>query len=434
VTLTGIFLSGCSTAEKRQATVHVRGSWLMYQYRPDHNAVIPARSTSSWTYDTKSKINGGLAIVDDVLFVDTFDFRILALDALSGAVRWQSKTDNIVMSTPIVADGKVFVGTGHNGGLHSGASSFAYATRGGAQDPPMWGREEGDHMLAFDAGSGVKAWSYRTAGEDMPSPVYVDGTIVFANGDFHAYGLDARNGSARWQRELRGISTMASAAATGRTAFVGLCTRQLRGETVALDARTGTVKWSAPFGDCDSSPTVANNRVFVTGVDENVMNFGYGGHGYAAALDAQTGRLRWKYRSVAGPFTRPGSNERAIAGVYANGAYITSLATSGEVVALDARSGRPIWSRRTAGPVKMSPVVAGGRVYFGDTVGVFYVLGERDGRLISTRMFEQGFATAPCVVFGKTIYLVNATQVIAMPLAELERTNGEPDKRDGMTM
>ena len=175
------------------------------------------------------------------MFFDTLGCKVLALDLRSGSVRWQMQVDNVAMSTPIVADGNVYIGTGHNGTIGSHNSNFVYAAGENGSTLQMWGRPEGDHVLACDVKTGEKRWTYRTAGENMPLPGAINGMLIFVNGGFNAYGLRTRDGSAAWQRGLRGLATMASANRAGEYAIVSTCSgSEYRGETMALHWRPGT--------------------------------------------------------------------------------------------------------------------------------------------------------------------------------------------------
>ena len=60
----------------------------------------------------------------------------------------------------------------------------------------------------------------------------------------------------------------------------------LDGEVVALDARTGKVRWRRVIGASETSPLVANGRVYVGDW-----------HGDVYALDAKTGQAIWRYRT-----------------------------------------------------------------------------------------------------------------------------------------
>ena len=392
------------------------GSWLMYQGRPDHNAVFSRSGyRKRWVFDSGARINSGLAVVGSTLYFDTFDGDVIALDSDTGHQRWRTRFDNIIMSTPVVADGSVFVGTGHNGPASAHETNFVYAAEVHQSSLPMWGRPEGDHIVALDAATGSKRWSYRTAGEDMPSPVYAAGRLIFVNGDFNAYALRAGDGGPLWQREVGGLATMASANRAGDAVIASTCSGPAyKGHTLALDPSTGDIRWRSTAGDCDSAPTVGAGRVFVSGVDGNVQPYGYGARGTVAALDASRGSTVWRYVTPeSGPYTKIGSNERAIAGCYDNGSYYQAFPTVDRFAAFDARDGHVRWLIRTAAPVKMSAIAVSGRIYFGDTAGLFYSVDAATGKVIRIRMFDAPFTVSPPVAVGDTVFAVNGTKVVA---------------------
>ena len=104
--------------------------------------------------------------------------------------------------------------------------------------------------------------------------------------------------------------------------------------------QTGSVLWSAPFGNCDSSPTAGDGRVFVSGIDATKQPFGFGGRTVITAVDDASGRLLWVYKTRApAPFTAVGSSERAITGLYADGMYYQAVPSQDQVLAFNAESG-----------------------------------------------------------------------------------------------
>lgn len=394
-------------------------SWPMYQANTTHNAVARTAEVLPWTYDSGSRINGGLSIAGDKLLLDTFAGDIIALRLTDGKALWISHVDNIVMSTPIVTDGMVIVGSGRNGGPDQPSTTFVYAPSSSANsDDLFWGRDEGDHIFALSLETGKRMWSFKTAGEDMPSGVATDGKFVFANGDGHAYALSLAHGSALWRQNLDGISTMASATATGDSVFVSTCQGSaFVGDTIALRVSNGAEIWRAPYGNCDSSPTYANGRLFLSGVDGNRISAGFGGSAVIVAVDASTGHKVWLYRSKAkGLYTEVSSSERAISGTYAEHLYLQPVPTEDKVLALEERTGRVRWAFKSMAPVKMSPIVYRNRVYFGDSAGLLYCVDLRNGNLIRAKAFNQPFSTSPPVVAGDEIIVVNGDQVTATPL------------------
>lgn len=385
--------------------------WPMYQHAPDHNAVFAGAQAYRWRRAFGAKINGGLALSDGTLYVESFDGRLTALDARTGKPHWSAQTGGVVMTTPIVADGVVVAGTGTSRVLTQSA------------DRVVWGNAGGDAIVAFDARSGRERWRYSTIGEDMPSPALVrtgrGDAIVFANGDDHIRAVLLRSGAVVWKRAVNGIASMSSAAYDRGAVFVvigGPANSNVHDSVLAVDPQTGRVLWSAPYGNADCSPAVAGGRVFVEGSaaqsgppDRNAFNVVY-------ALSEGSGRLRWSWYSKLGTFTGTGSDEEAIAGLAAGGMLYQSIPATNQFAAFDARTGALRWIERTRAAVKMSAVLDAGTLYFGDTGNTLYALDARTGKVLSRRRFPSYFTTSPPVISGRTMYVANDTAVYALPL------------------
>lgn len=375
--------------------------WPMYQYRPSHNAVFPGPGHAArWTHSFGGKINGGLALVDGVLYVESFDKRITALNARSGSTIWSTKLPNVDMTTPIVADGLVVVGTGTN------ASELT--PKNGVL---LWGRPQGDFVMALDQRSGSIVWRYHTTGEDMPSPALVHlrggDAVVFANGDAHIRALALKTGRLLWSLPTVGIGTMSSAAVSGTTVYVNTAHR-----LHSVNAQSGRENWHVVAGGSDNSPTLAGGRVFVEMSTTGEQAFS----NRISAVDERTGKVLWRWISGDGYFSDTGSNEMSIAGLAAEGLFYDCAQLTDEFVALDQRTGAVRWKLRTASPVKMSAVEKNGRLYFGDTAGYFYVIDARSGRLYLRRKYPKIFTTSSPIIMGNTLYVANDDRVLAMPL------------------
>jgi outer membrane protein assembly factor BamB len=316
------------------------------------------------------------------------------------------------MTTPIVADGLVIAGTGTSRVLSQTRSTL------------IWGRPGGDDIVAFSAGTGRVRWRYHTVGENMPSPALVRthgvDAIVFANGDDRIRAIGVRTGKLLWQRDVPGIASMSSAAAQGGRVYVvvgGAADSNIGDSTLAIDPQNGNVVWRAPFGNSDCSPTVAFGRVFVQGsASDSRKPAGRNAFNEVAAIDESTGKLRWRWYSGYGTFTGVGSDEQAIAGMAADGAFYESISATGEFAAFDVQTGRLRWKIKTNAAVKMSAVERDGLLYFGDTSGVLYTVGARSGRVVERRSFPSFFSTSSPVIFGNTLYVANDQVVRALPL------------------
>lgn len=391
-------------------------TWPMYQYQANHQAVFTGLpQTFSWHRQLAGKVNGGLAIVDGIVYVESFDKHLYALDAQSGAVRWAATLQNIAMTAPIIADGLAIVGTGSNHPLMETPSKT------------VWGRSEGDYVDAVDIRNGKIVWQQRTVGEDMPTPALVNvngvDAIVFANGDNHVRALQVRDGKPIWTLPTQGIATMSSAAAVGTMVYViaGVPSPgSLHDEIYAVDATNGRYAWRAPIGNVDCSPTVDNGTIYVEGSGfDSSRPAATSTFNDVAAVDALTGHMWWSWRSGFGHFTPVASNEQAIAGLAVDGTLYQAVPATNEFTAFDGTTGRLLWKIHTEAAVKMSAVLYNGKLYFGDTGNTLYVVDAATGQIVGGRTYPSYFTVSPPVIVGNTLYIVDDDTVYAVPLSAL---------------
>jgi outer membrane protein assembly factor BamB len=390
------------------------GSWPMYQYSPDHNAVFPGSLSVKWSHKSGAEINGGFAIVGNTLYGVNFKNETFALDLQTGKRRWTATAKNIVMSTPIVTNGLVVVGSGKN--------EVTVDTK----DQYLWSVPQGDDLLAYRIQNGSLAWRVHTLGEDMASAGLSGSTLVLANGDMHAYGIEAATGKVVWKKPIPGVDTMGSTAVVDGTSYViaSMGVPYQYGpntHVLAMNSATGKVLWSAPYGNSDCAPTVGGGMVFVeASINHRHDPVPIGGYNEVYGIDAATGKLRWKYTAENhGFYTSVGSSERAVAATYDKGVLYQSLPVSTEFAAFQARTGKLLWKIDTEGTVKMSPVVSNGVVYFGDSSGLLYTVNANTGRIANVKVFRAPFATSPPILYGATLFIANGDTVYAIPRSEL---------------
>jgi outer membrane protein assembly factor BamB len=165
------------------------------------------------------------------VFPNSFnDGKVLALDATTGALLWQTTT-----------------GPG-------AASPVADATR------LFFGTTSG-HLLALSQTTGAILWDVPLGGE-----IYAGGTVdglAFANSfSGIVYALNAETGTTAWSSNTgSGFQTTAMASADGRVFF----SRQVANPTLyALDQSTGGLVWSRSGA---IAPIVADGLVFAVSLD-----------------------------------------------------------------------------------------------------------------------------------------------------------------------
>ena len=338
----------------------------MFRGGPSHNGVYassaPTLRTVAWKFKTGGRVLSSPVVADGVLYVGASDGTVYALDATNGAQKWRFRTGGPVASSPAVGGGLVYFSS-------------------------LDGK-----VYAVDAATGAERWSFATKGErrftapgihgaiprteQMPdpfdvflsSPTLVSGTLYIGSGDQHVYALDAATGALRWSFATGDVVHASPAVANGLV-YIGSWDRNL----YAIDAATGRERWRYTTGNdtviynqigIASSAAVANGLVFVGGRD-----------GHFHAVDALTGELRWKHDNrmgwtIASPAVRDGV-------VY----FPTSDGT--RFKALDAITGAVKLNIENNAVSFSSPAIAGDTVFYGTSDGWLHAVDIHTGKVVA---------------------------------------------------
>jgi outer membrane protein assembly factor BamB len=197
-------------------------------------------------------------------------------------------------------------------------------------------------------------------------------------GVYEAPGVPKLTG-VKWRFHTNGYIISSPAVATG-TAYVG----STDGSLYALELASGTQKWKFKTeARVVSSPAVENGVVYFGSYDGNFY-----------AVDAASGQLKWK-------FATPG--ERRFAAKHLHGSlpagetmpdpfdcYTSSPVVSGgkvyfgsgdgNVYALDAATGAVKWKFQTGDVVHASPAISDGTLFIGSWDSYFYALDAATGK------------------------------------------------------
>lgn len=155
----------------------------------------------------------------------------------------------------------------------------------------------------------VWTWTLPT-GPNQVTPLIHDGVMFVDGFGDVVQALDAASGDLLWQytrwlpdtvrdywKRKHGIAVY------GDSVFIATADSHM----VALDARTGSVRWDSPVGDLDKGygivggPLVAKGKVMI-----GTQGFAPGGN-YIVAFDTETGQEAWRFYAIARP-GEPGGN------------------------------------------------------------------------------------------------------------------------------
>jgi outer membrane protein assembly factor BamB len=343
--------------------------WPMFHHDLTHSgystSTAPNTNQLAWSFKTGGSVYSSPAVVNGMVYVSSYDFKVYALNASTGAYIWSYTTNGETDSSPAVADGRVFVGTG-SGRVYAlnattGILLWNYTTGGPVDSSPAVSSGlvyvgSYDHKVyALNAFTGALVWNYTTGSEVFSSPAIADGKLYVGSDDSRVYALNATTGALIWSYNIgNSVFGWSSPAVADGKIFVG---SSGNGEVYALNATTGGYIWNyttTPGYPVTSSPAVAGSIVYVGSIDSKVYT-----------LNASTGALIWSYTTGNAIWSSP---------AVANGkVYVGSL--DYKVYSLNASTGKLIWTYTTGSYVNSSPAVADGRVYVGSGDGKVYAFG-----------------------------------------------------------
>lgn len=395
---------------------------------------VPQLTKIKWQFHTNGQVLSSPAMANGTLVIGSSDHFLYALDAATGALRWKFKTDGRITSSPAVAGGLVYFGsfdsnfyavdaaTGQlkwkfkTGGERRFAATHLHGAEPAAETMPdpfdfylsspvvadgaVYFGSGDTNVYALDAASGGLKWKFKTGDVVHASPAVSDGTVFVGSWDSYFYALDAASGKAKWRfktgedAEIHNqVGIQSSAAIADGVVYFGCRDSKF----YAVDAATGKQRWSFPNKGSwvIASPAVRDGKVYFATSDSGLFY----------ALEAKTGAAIFSLENKKWPmFSSP-----AIAG---DMLYIGSH--EGKLLALDLKSQKLSWAFQTdgfkkngatyikadgtpnyqaaftdffyddmvAGTQKMmsfgavlsSPVMANGTIYIGSTDGNIYAL------------------------------------------------------------
>lgn len=393
----------------------------------------PTLSTLAWKFKTGGRVISSPALAGETAVFGSADRNVYAVNTTDGSLRWKFTTDGLVTASPAIEGGTVYVNSADGRlyalDLASGAVKWRFATRGERRftapgihgispraemmpDPfdmftssPVvadgrvyFGSGDGN-IYAVDAASGRLSWSFQTGNVVHATPAVVDGVVYVGSWDRNLYALDATTGARRWVFETgqdtviyNQVGIVSSAAVANGTVYFGA----RDGHFYAVDAASGVLRWKHDnhMGWVIASPAVLGNTVYFPTSDGTRFK----------ALDASTGSVRFDIGNKAVSFSSPAIAAGTVYYGTSDGVLHAIDATTGRVVAefqtdghkanarkyTDAEgkmSGALLYPDRTLdgifigldrmfsmGSIISSPVVRNGVVYVGSADGALYAL------------------------------------------------------------
>ena len=280
----------------------------------------------------KEGVGGGIAFSDNKIIVASGLGKVVALDATTGAVIWESQTRVPMNSAPTVSNGRIFVASDDN------------------------------ELFAINSNTGEVIWSYQGIIETArmlttPAAAVKDDVVLapFSSGELIA--LRVQNGGVLWQDSLSSTARLTPLAslndiAGGPAIADGYAIASAQsGVMTAFDLRTGQRVWSQPAGML-GIPLITADIVFAVTTE-----------GQLAAMSKIDGNVLWLTQLRQYKNEKKRKDRIVWTGPILAGNRLVVASSRGQVVTVDPLSGTILNEMSAGGAVFVPPIIANETVY-----------------------------------------------------------------------
>lgn len=335
-------------------------------------AILPPLALA-WSYEPpvaegkrRPPIEATPVVADGRVFVGSQDGNFYALDLETGASAWIFKADGPIIAPAAVVGDRVCFGDTH-GIVYAlatadGKEIWRFETEGKIEGGVNVLVEEGQGTRVFvgshdyflyclDAGSGEELWRQETGNYVVSTPSLVRSAdrvdLTFGGCDGLLHVLPANGEGERREIEIGAYVANTSAVRDG------ICyVAHNGGEIVAIEIASGETVWKTKTGiEYTASPAADESRLFVAGPDKRLV-----------AYDRTTGEEVWAFLSRRALSSSP----LVSAGVVWQGGM------DGRLYAVDKESGGELWNFELGTQIKASPAASRGTLVVCGEDGVVY--------------------------------------------------------------
>ncbi|MFP3854664.1 MAG: PQQ-binding-like beta-propeller repeat protein [Anaerolineales bacterium] len=304
-----------------------------------------------WSFECEDEIRGTPVIHEGKVFVGCYDNNVYALDAKSGEFLWKYATEGGIAGSPVVHDDTLFVPS-EDHRLYAltpgdGRLIWTYYAEGPLRSTPkaveghIFVGSDDNHLHVVNSSSGRRAWRVEATDSVRCTPLVADERVYFGSesGDF--YCVDFR-GDIKWRFRAKRAVTSSPLMIEGILYF-----SSMDWTLYAIESEGGWQVWRFRMGGPSiSSPIYHEGRIYLGSADGNIYS-----------VEAKTSREMWRFE------TEHQVNSTPI--IHDGSLYCGSV--DGSIYSLDVRSGRKRWKFTTGGPITGSASIAENVLYFGST-------------------------------------------------------------------
>lgn len=311
--------------------------WPQFQYDAANTGYNPdaegptGELTERWSFSTLGEVVSSPIVVDDTVYVGSKDGKVYALNAETGEKEWEYDTGADIHSSPVSDGTTIYIGNQDGtvfaislDGVEEWTTSFDGAVSGGLSvvDGRLFVPVDGiNQIVALDASSGLEGWRNDAKG----AKVAVANGVVYVN-NYHSDGYGVSSGELVWD--------------------------------------------PSDYATEDDPLTYNSNTIYKS--DSEII----------AALNSQDESTRWEYElsSDANYWTTTPSVAVRKRTLYA----IASVTSSAYLIAVDTVTGQRQWRVELPNEVYSAPILTDSLIYVGCDDGNIYSFNRSDGSKISS--------------------------------------------------
>ena len=295
-----------------------------------------------WTYATGAAVLSSPVVADGVVYVSSEDKHLHAIDATTGKAKWTFAAESLIDASPVFEPGVV------------GAGLVYVGTDGGV-------------LHAVDAGTGKELWQFKTEGRIAGEAGVVsvpngggmpDKVVLIGSHDGRLYCLDAATGKKKWDFETEDYINC-GVCLDGGLIVLGGCDTFLH----VIDLKTGKGLGKVELGgEVSGTPALIDDHAYLGHMQNEVV-----------AVDVKEKTIAWRFHDRDFPF----------AGSPAVTEDLVLIGSQGRrLYCLDRKTGKQRWAIRTHGGIDGAPVIARGRAVFGSAGGRLSIIDLKQGETV----------------------------------------------------
>lgn len=307
----------------------------------------------AWSYKTAGPVMSSAVIVNGVVYVGSEDKKLHAIKLADGKKVWTFDAGTLIDASPVVDRGVVYVGT------------------------------DGGAVFAINAITGELKWRFDTGGRVSGEAGVTDITgedggaqrvVIVGSHDGLLYCLRATDGKKIWEYET-GDYINCGITLEGGTVVLGGCDTYLHLIELATGKKLGEVELG---GEVAATPGLIDNHAYLGHMQSEVL-----------AVSIKDQKVAWRFTDRSFPFV----------GAPAVTDDIVLIGSRGRrLYAIDRKTGEPRWDIRTRGGIEGAPVIAGSRAVFGSAGGLLSIIDlENKGKTVWQYDIGQGIDVSPAV-------------------------------------